>query len=781
MIKRLDKSKKSKKGAILVIVVLILALAMIFIASAMMLTQATRRRLYSETMQSQARLTVTAASEAFLEALKTQEITDVQIENIVKNHASHSPEANRGKMVVDGVPGMSEDPANCTYIDIAKAKDYDTTKHVEVLFTTIIGDEKENIKVVLQEGGFNPTNGSRFSNQIEVNGSVGAAQLRFTQGVGMINPSYQTELDKYNKSLGLSKSNKWVYVDDNTILIRGNANDTTNDCVIFSDIVFADAMGNAKFGSKNTYRGRMVLLDQTYFTTDTHEANYYGDFYFVGKKSTQAGFKMTSANWGSPSNSFYGKNYIFSNRDVVDADKNTNNDAPSAVKNIVTHDGYKCYIVDSTGAVRSNFTATYKNNGNSEPFEVTNSASDLSKSYSTINDESKKAKEISHFIGVYRGYEYDTKKFPISAEKEVFNQINADGDTTPVSAGTKVVGIQYGKSGTVYEDGDEIPAGGDELIKNPIRAEHPSTATEITLEKLSKLDSDYSASDGTTKTDRIIGLPSGNYVIKGKQAVSNSTDFKEPYVICIDGSSAGSYRFWFEKNGEYYLDDVVFAVYFSKTDASISPQKAIFVLEEGADVYVNSDAQYAKNTYLCCSGFISVVRQAEVNNGAPSGAVLDKPKTIGQYIQSHTLGYEDVDWGGAFKTTKNTNISYSVYYKQKFNTATGKDESPKPAIYILGVKSNSFFVGPSAKVEAYIGLYGGNGHYDSPGKADNKTEIYGRIEANQIDVGYSTGNYCMPYCPAPGSSVSLPSVRPATSKYSVCELVYYYQEPTTGG
>ena len=75
MIKRLVKSKKSKKGAILVIVVLILALAMIFIASAMMLTQATRRRLYDRTMESQARLTVTAASEVFLEALGTQELT----------------------------------------------------------------------------------------------------------------------------------------------------------------------------------------------------------------------------------------------------------------------------------------------------------------------------------------------------------------------------------------------------------------------------------------------------------------------------------------------------------------------------------------------------------------------------------------------------------------------------------------------------------------------------------------------------------------------------------
>ena len=80
MIKRLSKSKRNKQGAILVLVVLILALAMIFIASAMMLTQATRSRLYENTMSSQARLTVSAAAETFLEALQTQEITDKQMD-----------------------------------------------------------------------------------------------------------------------------------------------------------------------------------------------------------------------------------------------------------------------------------------------------------------------------------------------------------------------------------------------------------------------------------------------------------------------------------------------------------------------------------------------------------------------------------------------------------------------------------------------------------------------------------------------------------------------------
>ena len=85
MIKRLSKSKRNKQGAILVLVVLILALAMIFIASAMMLTQATRSRLYENTMSSQARLTVSAAAETFLEALQTQEITDKQMDAMLEN------------------------------------------------------------------------------------------------------------------------------------------------------------------------------------------------------------------------------------------------------------------------------------------------------------------------------------------------------------------------------------------------------------------------------------------------------------------------------------------------------------------------------------------------------------------------------------------------------------------------------------------------------------------------------------------------------------------------
>ena len=44
MMRKFNKKKGSRRGAILVTVVFILAFAMIFIAAAMMLTQSTRKR-----------------------------------------------------------------------------------------------------------------------------------------------------------------------------------------------------------------------------------------------------------------------------------------------------------------------------------------------------------------------------------------------------------------------------------------------------------------------------------------------------------------------------------------------------------------------------------------------------------------------------------------------------------------------------------------------------------------------------------------------------------------
>ena len=45
-------------------------------------------------------------------------------------------------------------------------------------------------------------------------------------------------------------------------------------------------------------------------------------------------------------------------------------------------------------------------------------------------------------------------------------------------------------------------------------------------------------------------------------------------------------------------------------------------------------------------------------------------------------------------------------------------------------------------------------------------------------MGNSNGNYCMPYCPRPKSDDTKPIKRTAGSKYSVNDIVYYYQEAT---
>ncbi len=748
MIKRLAKSKKSKKGAILVIVVLILALAMIFIASAMMLTQATRRRLYSTTMQSQARLTVTAASEVFLEALKTQEITDVQIDAILGAHATRTAvETDKARMLVDGVPGMGNTADNCTYIDIYKDDNYATNKKIKVDFTTVIGNERENIQVILQARDISPSYTGRFSNQIELGKSVSKEQLRFTEGVGMIAPAYLSELATANASI-VNPDDK-LYVDDNTVLIRGNASEQASSAIFYSDVVYYS--GSPYIGGGNTYNGRIVLLDGSYFTEYSGGTKFNGDIYFIGKSNKTPGFKSVTASVGT----FTTKNFIFSNRDVIDTSVNSNNDNPTGYKNVLTKSGVKCYIVDSSGASVSSFKATYINNNKSEDFssDITNYGGDLS-STSTDTAEQNKRNEINHMIKTYRAYKYDSEPFPSNVAEQVFNTINSDGLTIHLDGGTVVTDdYAYGKNGKVYKKGDKIKDGGDDIIQNPLTTKHPDTATKIDLSKLSDLDSTYGATDGTTKTDRIIGLPAGNYYVTGDSPITSSDKITGgPYVICINGSNAGSYRFWFT-NGAHKLDCVVFAVYGAN---NVAPQPAVFILEKGASIQITSDDQFAKTDYICSAGFISIARDGK-----------NTPALIGDYIQKKTSASEDTNWGNAFN-----GISYSKYYRPKYDNTNHKDVSPKPAIYVFGVQNNTILLGNAAKIEAYMGLYSG-GKFASPSNGNEKTQIYGRLEADAMELK-TGGKYCMPYCPAPSKVSTLPNVRPAESKYQVCDLIYYY-------
>ena len=749
MIKRFNKSKKSKKGAILVIVVLILALAMIFIASAMMLTQATRRRLYSRTMQSQARLTVTAASEVFLEALKTQEITDKQIDDILAVHSSReSVETNKAKMLVDGVPGMSSDPDNCTYIDIYKDDSYATNKKIRIDFTTVIGNDRENIQIIMQDRKISPAYGGRFSNQIEIGGNVSKEELRFTHGVGMVDPTYITQLK--NANTHISNKNDWLYVDDNTVLVRGSDTmyEQASSSVCYSDLVLSD--GTAYLGGGNVYHGRVVILDSAIFTIYSGGTVYNGDMYFIGKGTTDPGIKMTTASWGTINS----KNFIFSNRDLFDSDKNTDHNQESSVYATLNGTNVKCYIVDSDGSALSTFKATYKPSAgeSATDMELTNSAAELGQTSSDAAEQSRRD-ERSHYHTLYRGYTYDTKPFPSNVETQVFNTINTDGLTKHVAKGETITDdIAYGKDGKVYKKNDVVERdGGDDLILNPLTKVHPSDATELKLSDLSTWDSN----DGTT--DRIIDLAAGNYYITGDSPVSSKTG--GPYVIAINGANAGSYRFWFS-GAKHCLKFVVFAVYGANNKA---PQPAIFILEQNANLQLGDTNDWADETYLTSSGFISIARTD-----------MNTAKDIGDYIHDNTSGSEDVAHGGGFKEKDGATIKYSSYYTPKFNVADMVDESPKPAIYVLGVGGNTIGIGSAIKIEAYMGLYnGGKFTVAENDGGSQKTQIYGRLEADNMELK-TAGTFCMPYCPAPSKSSSLPSVRPAETKYQVVDLIYYY-------
>ncbi len=109
--RKLNKKKGSRQGAILVTVVFILAFAIIFIAAAMMLTQATRRRVYEEAESNQARLTVTSVAEAFYRSIQKCEFDDSRIINLCKGPSTIHVEASS---TAQKVPGLEDEGTTST-------------------------------------------------------------------------------------------------------------------------------------------------------------------------------------------------------------------------------------------------------------------------------------------------------------------------------------------------------------------------------------------------------------------------------------------------------------------------------------------------------------------------------------------------------------------------------------------------------------------------------------------------------------------------------------------
>ena len=722
MIKRLNKAKKNKQGAILVIVVLILALAMIFIASAMMLTQATRRRLYSQTMSRQARLTVTSASEVFLEALKTQEITDVQLEKIMNK--THGTGATRVKMVVPGVPGMSEAADNCTWLDIYTSAS--TPDYVYCDFTTVIGSSTENVQVVLKAEEDEPAYGSQFKNQVEVAGGVGIGELRFTKGVGM------WDKDKISEPT------------DNTIVLRGNYKGQTSSTLYFSDVVFGQDSSNIQLGGGEKFYGKMIFLQGAQMNCRS-SALVYGDVYLMGtdksaglalKDSSQAGLWD---NLAGQKNSF-----IFSGRKV----QNDNNDTNKKIYDALTkNNSHKIYFVDGNGNSlgASPDIAQGKASGS---FSYT--ISNYAQTNALSNDGKKNVKR-------YLSWNYGSSNaFPSAST--VFKKLCPDGKVTTAAVDTVLSYTTYSPDGSkTYSANTTIPAG-SKYIVNPVTTSYPSYR---------KNGSNYEKTLNLSSVSSSQYLEPGYYYVTGNG--TNVTGGGEAYrynpiVLTIDGSRGDEYRFYFAGGHNFLLRGLVFAVFNADSNKPV-----LFILEDGAKIQLshNNDGLGGGHC-LCSAGFLSVATRPGCDTSA----------NMINYVHTKTYNSE----AQTVKNPKYTDYSgtqagstYSKYY----------DNIVKPAMFIYGVKNNVICLGKSVTLEAYIGLYGGSCFGPIDGASECQ-QIYGRIECQEFHTynqnasfaiaGYDNpvGDFAMPYCPQPTSEDTMPKKRIAKSKYSVADITYYY-------
>ena len=732
MIKRLAKSKKSKKGAILVIVVLILALAMIFIASAMMLTQATRRRLYSTTMQSQARLTVTAASEVFLEALKTQEITDVQIDAILGK--THGAGKQKVKMVVENVPGMSSDPTNCTTLDVYP--DPTDSSFVYCDFTTTIGDEVENVQVVLKAEESDPSFGSQFKNQVEVAGAVGVGELRFTEGCGMWNPSKLSSRPT-----------------DNTVVIRGNYTGQTSESKYISDVVFGQDASSIKLGGDEKFYGRLIFLQGAKLNTRS-SASVYGDLYFIGKDNS-AGIILNmsqSGLWGdikSKKNAF-----VFSGRKVQN-DPSIGSDAQNRkIDEALTSGSHNLYFLDSAGKSLGYSSNNAKGVSGTYTYTITTNNAGASGSG---------AGSITTDVVRYQSYNYSSSNggaFPSAST--VFSKLCVDGKTGIADGATALGYETYTTDGTHYSATSIIPAG-KKYYLNPVTTSYPTDAFFTTTDAVHNPRPIKQSLDISTAASQ--DLAAGYYYVTGGNRTGSKTN---PIIFGIDGSQGDKYRFYFAKDTTFWLRGVIFAVY------NADPTKpVIFVLEDGAKIQFShaNDRLNSTDNVLCTAGFLSVPNRPDFDSYTNAKTYITSHKWSDEALEVSNSAYKDNN-GSTVKVT------YSKYY----------DNLVRPSIFIYGANNNVICLGSNVNIEAYVGLYGGSGGFgpiNDAAEGDHQ-QIYGRIECSAFRTydqngSYSyagndnpVGGFAMPYCPQPLSTSTIPSQRLAVSKYHVADIIYYY-------
>ena len=288
MMRKFNKKKSGRRGAILVTVVFVLAFATIFIAAAMTLTQATRKRVYSEAYSDQARLTVTSVAEAWYRAVNMCEFDDDSILALCDGSGTtiHVVAPTSG----DRIPGMeidgSTDPNNCTTVFFHRDHTGTGTTADKYTyyadFTTNIGGHTENVRSVLTYTLPATVDGTKpFNAQIDLNTEMGQTNM--------------TDIGKGVNDL------------DNIFLARHGGKNNNQGLSVYSTMVYCD--GAVSFKDDEFYSSDMVFLTGAYFKekTDSTQPKHMSvtNFFFFGKND-EAISDGNSTHWkGSSGQTFY--------------------------------------------------------------------------------------------------------------------------------------------------------------------------------------------------------------------------------------------------------------------------------------------------------------------------------------------------------------------------------------------------------------------------------------------------------------------------------------------
>ena len=405
------KRQDNKQGVILITVVFILAIAMIFIAAAMMLTQATRERTYAKAEQSQARLTVTAAAEAFYQALSMQEFTDSNLEALSLGMSASNPI----KMVVTDqvVPGMTEDADNCTTLYLSQETKSGVT-YIHADFTTTIGDQKENVSIIFTASTTKPKTGL-FTNQVDLNGNF--------------KDEFFTVLGSVPAGMAQPK--------DNTVVVRGGWNQAYTGNNLKSNFVFTD--GDVYLGHDSNFTGDLIFLNDAVLHLSGGSATQVtstGNFYFVGDDNSDAIVGADSGRtWGSGTYTFLGRS----------ASNSGSGNSGNYVFDFLNAGGKKVLFIDTNGSWNASLGTGLSSASNDAT--ITNWSNDYSTNKTTYTDIIANAKD-------YSSADYDsTNSFPTATEAFSTLGLSQTHTGATMSFGNFLSSYSYNTSGAC------VPAG----------------------------------------------------------------------------------------------------------------------------------------------------------------------------------------------------------------------------------------------------------------------------------------------------------------------------------